>query len=246
MDSISGKKIFVLYPDEALRNIFHGELRNSFAIYYMYDYEKVSPLASSYPGCIIVLNLIGNELGWLPEELRKETEDLPEEQRPSIIAIYDIVKPLRTNCDRSVQFQGNPGDLKYELKSIFIDLGGKGRRNFVRYGGNGENIASIILSTELGKRSGVVHDISISGLSFSTSSDMKIASGQSMTVRLELASVKIEIETEKILERNFDGNIVHVLKFKDGIDKSTAGELNAFIHSSLDAEMELFIKKLSN
>ena len=74
MESISGNKIFILYPDEHLRkNIFYGGLRNSYAMYFIYDYEKIKSLAEYFPGSIIVLNLHKNDLDWLPEEISSET-----------------------------------------------------------------------------------------------------------------------------------------------------------------------------
>ena len=48
-ETLTGRKIFVLYPDERLRNVFYGSLRNQFDIYYMYDYEKIEALARYYP-----------------------------------------------------------------------------------------------------------------------------------------------------------------------------------------------------
>ena len=247
MKSISGNKIFVLYPDVHLRDkIFYGGLRNSYTIYYMYDYEKVKALVNYYPGSLIVLNLINNDLGWLPEELFGELSDLPEDKRPKIIALYDETKAPHSKCCRAIHYQGNDDDLKAELSSVFVDLGGKGRRNFVRYGGSGENVASIRIKTASAETSGMVHDISASGLSCSLSGTVDIGKGDVLQVILSLDGKTLELDASKILERNFDGSIVHVLQFNSGMPADILAELLGFIYKSLDSEMEAFIKNLSN
>lgn len=247
MKPISGNKIFVLYSDAHLRDeIFYGGLRNSYTIYYMYDYEKVKALVNYYPGSLIVLNLVNNDLGWLPEELCSELSGLPDDKQPKIIAIYDEIKPLHSCCSRVIHYQGNDDDLRAELSSVFVDLGGKGRRNFVRYGGSGENVASIRLRTASADTLGIVHDISASGLSCGLLGAVDIIKGDALQVILSLDGKTLELDASKILERNFDGSIVHVLKFNTGMPADIIAELLGFIYKSLDSEMEAFIKNLSN
>ena len=245
MDNISGKKIFLLYPDESLRSVFHGELRNSFTIYYMYDYEKIRPLAAYYPGSIIVLNLINNDLGWLPDELEAELEGMREE-RPSIIILHDGNKPENPLCTLSIRSTGDDEALRAELKKVFEELGGKGRRNFVRYGGNGENIASIVIPVKSDTLQGVVHDISASGLSCSFPQAMEIPSKKELAVTLGIGGESIALTAFKILERKFNDDIIHVLKFSGGMPADRIEMLLNFIYSSLDNEMKIFAKKISN
>ena len=244
MDSISGKKIFLLYPDEALRAVFHGELRNSFTIYFMYDYEKIRSLAAYYPGSIIVLNLINNDLDWLPEELDSELSGMKEEP-PTIIILHDREEPNWSFCSLSIKYNGNNDELRIRLREAFEELGGRGRRNFVRYGGNQENIASIALSAESGIVQGIVHDISASGLSCSFPQNLDIPSKKDFKVKLGLGSESIEIIASKILERKFNDDIIHVLKFSGGMPAVKTEMLLSFIYNSLDSEMKAFAKKLS-
>ena len=245
MEPLSGKKIFVLYPDENLRDILYGDIRNRFEVYYIYDYEKVKPLVEYYPGSIIVLNLIGNDLHWLVEELNDQMKVLADDASPSIIALFDETAPPENGCSRIIQYSGNTEDLKTDLLASFNDYGGKGRRNFVRYGGSDENIASISLETQAGVLSGVVHDISVSGLSFSLSSAPGIAGGERLNLVVRHDDFELRLQAEKILERNFGELPVHVLKFLD-LSPDIYSELLGFIYSSLDSRMNEFIKKLSS
>ena len=246
MESLSGKKIFLLYPDEFLRKVFYGELRNRFTIYYMYDYEKIRPLADYYPESIIVLNLINNDLEWLPEELGNQLRGVAEDHLPTMIALHDKAEANCPRCGISIDFNGDTEALKARLKKIFEKLGGKGRRNFVRYGGNGENIASITLTADEGVNKGVVHDISASGLSCSFPQAEEIPANKDFNVKLGLGEESIIIKAYKILERDFQGDAIHVMKFREGMPAEETDMLLNFIYSSLDQEMKLFIKKLSN
>ncbi|HAK45806.1 MAG TPA: hypothetical protein DCO79_07805 [Spirochaeta sp.] len=246
MEPLTGKKIFVLYPDEDIRDIFYGSLRNQFAIYYMYDYEKVKALLEYYPGSIIIMNLVNNELGWLPEEINGGLKTLPKDNKPKTIALYDNEKPLYGSCTRSIQYQGNREDLKAELKDLFVEYGGRGRRNFVRYGGSGEEIASMKIVTKAGVLPAIVHDISASGLSCSIAQASEIDTGIKLAVRLILEGKTVEFYSTKILERKFGENPVHVLKFEDSMSENAKADLLHFIYSSLDSKMQEFIKNLSN
>ncbi len=245
MRDITGKKIFVLYPDEELREIFYGPLRNQFEVYYIYDYEKIKPLVEYYPGSIIIINLINNDLDWLPEEINEAFNGVSAEVLPETVALYDNAKPLCGLCTRSIHYQGDKNDFKAELNRMLVELGGKGRRDFVRYGGSDDNIASMKIVTDAGEYPSVVHDISVSGLSCSTSQADEISVDQKIRVVLSLNGKSVEIDAQKILERNF-GSVIHILKFSEPMPGSCKNDLLHFIYSSLDSKMNEFIKKLSN
>ncbi|MDC7228239.1 MAG: PilZ domain-containing protein [Spirochaetales bacterium] len=245
MESLTGKKIFVLYPDEKIRNIFYGQLRNQFAVYYIYDYEKIRQLAEYYPSSIVVINLVDNELEWLPEEISSEIEGLSDDARPETIAIYDKIKPQSEFCSRSIQFLGDDKTLRAELYEIFIQLNGKGRRNFVRLGGSGEEIALMKITSDAGEYNAIAHDMSSSGLSCSIIQTADISKGESLTIRLSLEGKTVELRAEKILERSFGETIIHVLKFSEPMSEDSRTGLLNFIYSSLDSKMHEFIKNLS-
>lgn len=246
MNEITGKKIFVLYPDERLRAIFYGRLRNTFEVYFIYDYEKIRSLAEYYPESIIILNLIENDLLWLPEEICAETEKIADRLKPSIIALYDEAEPSAELCVRLMKYHGKDQQLKDELMSVFTELGGRGRRNFVRYGGNEENIATIMFKTASEEASGTVHDISASGLSFSMSRGVDIRVGERLDAKLSLGKYELSLSAVKILERNFSGDAIHIIKFDNQLSEETNSKLLQFIYDSLDSEMNKFIKNLSN
>ncbi len=246
MESDSGKKIFVLYPDEKLRNTFYGNLRNVFELYYIYDYEKVQPLASYYPQSIVVLNMINNDLDWLPEEIHNETGCFDEDDGPVIIGLTDADKPDREYCTRIILYDGDDEKLKEDLFLVFSDLGGKGRRNFVRYGGREEKIAAISLKINSVEHCGAVHDISASGLSCSFPVSAEIPVGTNADISLELDGEELAMAASKILERNIGGKIVHIFKFNLPMSPEANSGLLGFMYKSLDAEMNEFIKNLSN
>jgi len=248
MIPLSGKKIFILYPDSFLREeIFHGSLRNQFQIYFIFDYEKIRSLVEYYPGSIICLNRVDNDLDWLVDELKGELSDLPEEDYPKIAVLSDLAMPEGGFCCRNVDCRRPPDEVKTELQQMFIDWGGKGRRNFVRYGGNGESVAVIRTASDGQDLSGTVHDISASGLSCSFNVDASIPiSSEEIQIKLDLGEITLDLSAIKILERDFNEQTIHVLQFDRKMPESRLDALYRFIHRSLDSSMEEFIKKLSN
>lgn len=245
-EALTGKKIFILYPDQNLRSILYGTLRNQFALYYMYDYEKVKPLIKYYPGSIVVINLIDNDLSWLPDEIEDELSDLSDDEKPSIVILYNNIKPEHKPGRKTIHFQGSADDLRAELDSCFSELGGKGRRNFVRYGGYGENIASLRIEAGGVSSAGIAHDISATGLSCSIAGDFHLEPGAGVKLIINTDKEPIELDAYKLLERNFNGERVHILKLAEKQTEMTTNKLLNFIYTSLDKEMEEFIKKLSN
>lgn len=248
MIPLTGKKIFILYPDSFLRNeIFHGNLRNQYQIYFIFDYEKVKPIAEYYPGCIFCINLVANDLGWLITELEDELEGISAENYPKLAVLTDKNIELPGKGFKLVDCGRSPDSIQLELQSLFAGWGGKGRRNFVRYGGVGETVAGLRTVFEGREINGIVHDISASGLSCSFSEDPQIPiSNETMEIALDLSGTVIELTALKILERDIDNQTIHVLQFDKSMTSGRLDELYRFIHESLDSKMDQFIKKLSN
>ena len=247
MTNLSGKKIFVLYPDSFLREkVFHGSLRNQFQIYYIFDYEKIRLLADYYPGCIICINLVNNDLDWLVDDIIEGLEGISEENYPKIALLTDREPPSAAASCPLVDFRKNPEEIIEDIKKLFSDFGGRGRRNFVRYGGYGESVATIRVRTDGDFATGTVHDISASGLSCSFQENIELnASSGDIEIRLDLAGTGLTLKATKILERAMDGRLIHILQFERNMSEDKLDELSRFIHSSLDARMEEFINKLS-
>lgn len=245
---MTGKKIFLLYPDSFLREeIFHGSLRNQFEIYFIFDYEKIKPLIEYYPRSIICINLVENDLDWLIEELKEELSEISEQDYPQMAVLSDrnISDPERS-C-RAVDCRKTPDEIKLGLQHLFEEWGGKGRRNFVRYGGLGESVAVIKAVWNGMEFSGTVHDISASGLSCSFSEDAFIPiSSDELKIHLKLSDITLSLSANKILERDFNEQAIHVLQFDKGMEDDRLDALYRFIHQSLDSRMDQFIKKLSN
>ena len=93
---------------------------------------------------------------------------------------------------------------------------------------------------------GVAHDISASGLSCSTSEDWDSSGQGELKVMLNLSENPIELKALKILQRNFNEEVVHVLKFTEDQKPGTMTALFDFIYKALDRSMAEFIKNLSN
>ncbi|MBI9108828.1 MAG: PilZ domain-containing protein [Spirochaetales bacterium] len=248
MIQLTGNKIFILYPDKFLREeIFHGSLRNQFQIFYIFDYEKIRPLIEYFPGSIICINLVENDLGWLIEELKNELSVIAEDEFPRMAILSDKKLSDTGSFSRLVEFGTNPDAIKSELQQMFIDWGGKGRRNFVRYGGSGEAVAVISAFFAGNELRGTVHDVSAGGLSCSFKENAVIPiSDKEIRIKLDLSDITLELSAIKILERDFNKETIHVLQFDKGMSKDRLDALYRFIHQSLDSSMDQFIKKLSN
>ena len=244
MNEIIGRKIFVLYPDLRLRRIFHGNLRDQFEIYYIYDYEKIPLLAGHFPGCILCLNLVDNDLAWLPGELEDMLEPLDAETRPRIIVLHNSPDMDTEHGDHFIEISGNDDGNRLTLQLAFDRYGGKGRRNLVRYGGGSESVASIEIECGGKVYTGTVHDISASGLSCSLpGSDCGPPSGY-LNFHLDLQGKRISCVGKKILERKHYEDIINVFQFGRDLPEEMADAIYEFIHSSLDAEMAELIKSL--
>ena len=70
--------------------------------------------------------------------------------------------------------------------------------------------------------------------------------GRRFDIVLNLGEKTIELKAYKLLTREFDGSIVQVLKFDEGLPEESTAELLGFIYKSLDSGMNEFIKNLSN
>lgn len=248
MTGNTGKKIFILYPDTFLREkIFHGELRNEFEIYYFHDYEKIPAIARHYPGCIVVVNLGNNVFDWLIDEIKTSLASFEEIVKPKLICLQNTGTDDTGSCDLKLVTGNNTETIRSALKQAFIEFGGKGRRNFVRYGGLDERIAVLRGQYKGREILGTVHDISASGLScsFPAPDDATLPlTGETLSIQIDLASQVIEMMVTKFLERKFDTEIIHVFQFSRDMAAGKREELCHFIYNSLDSKMAVFIKTL--
>ncbi len=248
MDDFSGKKIFILYPDKQLRDkIFHGYLRDQFEIYYLSDHEKIRALMEFYPGSILCINLIKNDFSWLAKDVYEQLSDLEYEHKITMISLYEDLPPETDFWDASVCCHGESEIVIEDLRNTFTRFGGKGRRNFVRYGGYGETVAGIKVILPAMVAEGHVHDISALGLSCSLPDQSEIpVSDELLEIRLDLGAEHLYLKAMKNLERKITGRKIHVMIFDRNMDSENQRALYNFIHSSLDAGMNEFIKNLSD
>lgn len=246
MESIAGKKIFILYPDKGLRDkVFHGELRNEYEIYYLHNYEKIAALAKAFPDLIICINLIKNDFAWLLEEVRDAVSEAAPGGGVELITFTD--KPLEDvpSDVRQLVFSGDYLMFREQVDLVLRNAGAKGRRNIVRYGGVGESVAGIEIEADGEACRGIVNDISISGLSCRLDCTLEFPVSETpLNVSLDLDGSSLKIVAYKVLERIIGGERIHILQFSRSSDTEQRERLYDFIHSSLDAQMDSLMERL--
>ncbi|MBB6479141.1 hypothetical protein [Spirochaeta isovalerica] len=150
--------------------------------------------------------------------------------------------------DRKISFlTRKESEDKDRMKSIVDDLNIWGLRSYIRFGSHNSRIAVFRMKIHQNWRTGVIHDISASGMScsFDRHDDIDV-SGKSTTIEIIIREQIFSLEGNFLIRRTFKNTNMFVLVFSSRRGGGNLNKLNSIIFKLTRQQVLEKIEKLAS
>ena len=243
----NGRKLFYFYPlGNFHKKLVHNLIEAEYEIYTLSNHRKGLPLMFQHNGAVIFFNIevhAGDSyiLALMRDFCRQSSQrsiqlyflTRNEEQLEALSHLsesFDNCTPLHL----PQEVEAAQEKLRKELEGMSI----RGQRHYVRFGSNSDIIASLNFERRGKRGTGIVHDISSAGLSFS------LPGGESMPLRSRLKEVAVDIGdgikglsgTVTIRRRQPNDTLLYILMFDKEMEQERKRRIRTAIHQMLQRQ----------
>ncbi len=222
-------KFLILSPNDQARIRLQELIDREYCeIYIINNVRIISPLLNQLEKVILVLNS-----AQITEDLKLFIGDLISEHDGKIIKIISVDAPENIlTHDKILHCSSSYLQNDDNVIKLINELNVWGSRNYIRFGNSGSRIAFFRMKFRNSWRTGVIHDISASGMScsFDKHNDIEL---NEMNTEIELCiSDRIFSLTGKFLiRRSFKNNNMFVLVFSKKKASHNILSLNSIIYT---------------
>jgi len=244
MNKTLDAKFFVVSPDDVTRKRI-GSLvtRELCEIYIIENYRIIQSLISQLEKCILILdfNTLERSIdvnGFLQELLQtcggKLIRILTVDPPPGIIS-----------HDKLINYESGFIRSDSNVLTIVNELNIWGQRNYIRFGNKNSRIAVFRMKIKNNWRTGVIHDISASGMScsFDKHSDIEIDE-HSTDIELNIEDRIFSLTGSFLIRRTFKTANLFILIFSRKRSKENIRSLNSIIYKLTTESIAEKIRKL--
>ena len=246
--NLVGRKVFFVSPPPRAANELVGELvRHEFDVTVLADHTKIRDLFKVHSGSLVFINLDDgySEPEW--EEVVRESNTMPESDRPRIGIFSSGADPelshkylldLEVACG-FFKVDGNLEDLAKTMIKILEVNTAKGRRQFLRVPCR-EGAATLNFLEGTVPRTGNVADISSVGLACTFDGDPGIVARTMVTgIQLKLKGVLCQVSAVVMGTRpQEDGPPLYVFLFDPKTPEETREKIRGFLRKTLQSNLE--------
>lgn len=245
--SISGKKIFFLYPTGSIQNQIISELaQQEFEVYSCKNHSRLSMALKKYPDSFIFINIdegmsIQEWERWIGEAITKQPEinigvfssNTDEEFRENYI------KKNRITCG-FMTLKVDMSKMPEKILEVLGAMNAKGRRKYLRTTTEREANASINMPFGGDFINGMIKDISVVGIScsFQGNPDLK-KNTLYKDIQIKLQSIILKVEAVVYGSRESgEGQKSYVMLFTQRIDPDVRVKIRKYIQNNLQNKMD--------
>jgi len=248
-DSISGRKIFFLYPTVSVQNQIISELiQNEYEAYLAKDHSRLSYALKKYSDSIIFINIdekmppqewekwIGGILTVCPnlkigifsnnneDEFREKFVQQNQVTCGYIFQKVDMTKAVTTVLDK------------------MNELNVKGRRKYLRASTEREANATINIPYGGDFAKGMIKDISTVGFSCAFEQEVVLAKNSLVKdIQLKLQTNLLKVEAVVFGSREENGQKTFVMLFTQRVDTDVRARIRKYIQGNLQSKMDVEI-----
>lgn len=225
-----GQQIFIVHPDVGLRDQLLRSLRYKEYQAFGLASTRVSTIDKS--GDSVIFLWTGDDEGW---NWRDFAADVKDKARGRILVALGSEDPPK-GFDAALD--GNPEQLRESVEVFLIQIGAKGHRHFVRFGNHYASIATFGFQHDGRRYAGVVHDISVAGISctFKPEPD-PIGHMYIEDMQLNLPGFRAVVPGRFSNTRVVAGQTIHVFLFDDKLGEDFKDPIYDFIYASLEKKV---------
>jgi hypothetical protein len=246
MISISGKKVFFLYPTASIKNQVVIELiQHEIEVYVVKDHARLMKVLKEHPDSVLFVN-IDEQISeaewekWIETVLSSiptikigvfsssSDEELKDKYIKKLKAVCGFIT-LKLDMTRAIQ----------QILDILGVINVKGRRKYLRASIDRESNATLNMPFNGDYINGAVKDLSVVGISVVFDQDpglKKNALYKDIQVRLQTMLLKVEAIVFGSREDN--GQQIYVLLFTQRIDPDVRIKIRKYIQQNLQSKMD--------
>ncbi|MCL2719913.1 MAG: pilus assembly protein PilZ [Treponema sp.] len=244
--SISGKKIFFLYPTAPIQNQVITELiQQEYEAYIAKDHTRLLRALKNYPDSIIYINIDDK----MPEaEWEKWILNISKSYPNVKLGVFSAsnnedlkikyINKLKVSCG----FFSLKVDMSKSIENILeilVVLNAKGRRKYLRATAERESNTSMNMPFNGEFINSSVRDISVVGLSCIFEHDPGLRKNQLYKdIQIRLQSLLIKVDAVVFGSRQDMGQLAYVFLFTQRIDPEVRVKIRKYIQNNLQAKMD--------
>ena len=251
----TGKQIFFLSFDQPFGDELITHLvRNEFEVYKIEDIYRLATYITVRGRAILCIPLQetvsilqwGKYIGGIQQQTEENPCDIILLTKPETAEELGTLFGINQELLHYIDISKTEDQLKGELQSLLGTLGAKGQRSYVRFGGTNQPNASFTFTHKGIEYSGIVHDISSAGMACAFEEETVFDIDDRIhEIKLHLDNREFLLEGKVFQKRWLDEvKRLFIVMFDRRLPQSVRWVLQDFIHSSLQAELEIRLKDL--
>jgi len=244
--SISGRKIFFIYPTASVVNQVITELtQQEYEVYTVKDHVRMLRVLKTYSDAIIFINI---DEGQPEAEWEKWVATINNTLPNVSIGILsgnssdDLKEKYLNKLHASCGFTGLKVDMSKAPQKILDTLGtmdAKGRRKYLRASVERDTVATINLPFNSDFINGTVRDVSVVGVSCVFEHDPGLKKNTLLKdIQVRLQTMLLKVEGVIFGSREENGQNIYVLLFTQRIDPEVRVKIRKYIQQNLQARMD--------
>jgi hypothetical protein len=250
-DSLTGKKVFFLYPPSVIRDeVYNHLLEQEFEVYLIRSHEAAAKLLRLNPNSIMFVNIDDGQPESEWEVWIKNVMSDPATKTVGIgILSYntndDLKKKYLMDIGISCGFIRLKLGLEESSKILIETLNAneaKGRRKYVRATCENDHLSTVNVRAFGGAVNGNLRDISVVGCSVTFETDPKFQKNsllKDMQLKLRGSLVKAE---GIVFGSRQDAGTVYVILFTKNLEPQARAKIRRYIQTTLQSEVDSMIK----
>ena len=229
-----GQQIFIIHPNQDFREELVRSLRyNEFETFGISETD--ADVISKRRDSVVFLHIADDE-GWNWRDFADRIRRFEMPQK--IVALGTASVELPEGFDNIIEYSKN--NFLESILSYLGKINARGHRHYVRFGSQNASIATFEFHRDGNRYAGVIHDISIAGMSCTFKPEPENIGHMTVDeIILSIPDYRASLSGRFTSKRVVAGQIIHVFQITGNISDQIRNHIYDFIYSSLETKLSL-------